>query len=66
MKDLEFLNVMAQIRQVFGGESFIWWMSEEVSDIQGVWQGHRRRDSRSRTDGISSVDMSYVRGSLPR
>ena len=60
MKDLEFLNIMAQIRQVFGGESFIWRMNEEVGDMQEVWQGHRRRNSRSRTDGISSVDMKEL------
>ena len=60
MKDLESLNIMAQIRQVFSGKSFIWRMNEEVSDMQGVWQGHRRRNSRLRTDGISSVDMKEL------
>ena len=29
MKDLELLNVMAQIRHVFGGETFIWGMGTE-------------------------------------
>ena len=61
MKDLEVLNVMVQIRHVFGGESLIWRMKEGVSDVQGVWQGHRR-NSRSRTDGISSVDMRGLCG----
>ena len=28
MKGLELLNFMAQIRHVFGGESFIWRMRE--------------------------------------
>ena len=64
MKDLESLNIMAQVRQVFGGKSFIWRMNKEVSDMQGVWQGHRRRNSRLRTDGTSSVDMKELRERL--
>ena len=56
MKNLELLNVTAQIRLVFGGEGFM----EEVSDMQGVWQGHQRRNSRARTDRISSVDMRVM------
>ena len=34
MKDLELLNVMTQIRHVFGSESFIWEVRGRVSDMQ--------------------------------
>ena len=64
MIDLELLNVMAQIRHVFGGEGFIWGMREDVSGMQGVRQGHPRQNSRSRTDTISSVSMGGLFGSL--
>ena len=40
MKDLELLNVMAQIRHVFGGESFIWGIGERVSGVRGAWRGY--------------------------
>jgi len=33
MKDLELLDVMAQIRHVFGSESFIWETRGRVSDV---------------------------------
>lgn len=38
MKDLELLNIMAQIRHVFGGESFLWETREKVSDIRRAWR----------------------------
>jgi hypothetical protein len=60
MKDLELLNVITQTRDVFGGESLIWRMREAVRYIQGVLQGHPRRNSRSRTDGIFSVAIRVM------
>ena len=64
VKDLELLNVMAQIRHVFGGESFIWGMRERVSGMRGAWRGYPRWNSRSRTDTISSVSMGGLCGSF--
>ena len=37
VKDLKLLNVVAQIRHVFGGERFIWGVGEGVSGMQGAW-----------------------------
>jgi len=37
MNDPEFLNIVTQIRDVFGGESFVWETGEGVSGIQKVW-----------------------------
>ena len=36
MKDLEPLNVVAQIRHVFGGKNLIWRMGEGVGDMHGT------------------------------
>jgi hypothetical protein len=57
MKDLELLHVMAEIRHVFGGESFLWRTEDGVSDMRGARRGRLRRNSRSRTDTISSVSI---------
>jgi len=64
VEDLELLNVIAQIRHVFGGEGFIWRMGERMSGMQRVWRGHPRQNSRSRTDTISSVSMGGLCGSF--
>jgi hypothetical protein len=48
MKDLGLLNVMAQIRHVFGGESFLWGTRKNVNIIA--------RMSRSTTDEELTVE----------
>jgi len=64
VKDLKLLNVMTQIRHVFGGKSFIWRTRERVSDMGEVWRGQPTQNSRSRTDTISSVSMGGLCGSF--
>jgi len=36
MEDLELLNVLAQIRHVFGGESFIWRGERCARSVAGI------------------------------
>ena len=44
MKDLELLNVMAQIGHMLGGERFIWRMGKGMSGMQGILRGHARQN----------------------
>ena len=37
MNDPEFLSIVTQIRDVFGGESFVWETGKGVSGVQKVW-----------------------------
>ena len=61
MEELEVMDVMAQVRHVFGSESFIWRM-EGLDGVQGIWWGHAR-SSQSWTDTISSlVSVGRMRG----
>jgi len=55
MKNLELLNLVAQIRHVFGGESFIWW-----AVCKECGGGRQRSDSRLRMDTGESASASAV------
>ena len=60
MKDLELLDLTAQIRHVFGGKSLIWRMKEWAICRKCSKGTEGESNSRSRTDGTSSVDIKVM------
>jgi len=52
MKDLEFLNVMVQIRHVFGSESFIWEMRGRVSDVHECGGATKETHGQERVESL--------------
>jgi len=52
MKDFELLDVMAQIRHVFGGESLIYGMRGRVSDMQECGGAAEETHGRERTESL--------------